>query len=308
VVGRFLQAGAALAVVFCVMTNASGAAAMGKAPPTSIGDQLAEYRRVLLAYFKAFNLLPIILPADQKPGDVFDMRQKGVLKARAAECFPGLAQPAAVRSALAYTFELDSTNSGLALGLPEIGSINLGGDFDRTVTVSYTDVTVATVSQEALSAAVSASCKDVVAIVKQSETPLGTGTPPPLLAVVGTVVSAKREVFIGTGKSLNLTASVDKLGQLLEATGIGASLRIVGLDPNMSVALGFGGKQGVLIQSDQELPVAFMPAFIPEVIFSNLQGAEGRPSPQSLRWQSFDPNSTQSTKLLGSLIDAAVAN
>jgi hypothetical protein len=307
VVGCFLRAGIALALIFCAMATESPAAAMGKVPPTSIGDQLAEYRRVLLAYFKAFNLLPIILPADQKPGDVFDMRQKGVLKARANECFPGLTQPAAVRSALAYTFDLDSTKSGLALGLPEIGSINLGGDFDRTVTVSYTDVKVSTVSQEALSASVSESCKDVVAIVKQSETPIDSATPPPLLAIVGTVVTAKREVFIGTDKSLNLTASVDKLSQLLEATGIGASLRILGLDPSMSVALGFGGKKGVLIQSDQELPVAFMPAFIPEVIFSNLQGAEGHPSPQSLRWQSFDPNSKQSTKLLGSLIDAAAA-
>ena len=119
-----------LALLMCTSIN-SPAAAMGKLPSEAIADQLAEYRRVLLAYFKAFNLLPILLPAGQKPGDVFDMSQRGVLLSRADECFPGLVQPAAVPSALAYTFQLDSSKAGLALGLPQLGSVDLSGDFEK---------------------------------------------------------------------------------------------------------------------------------------------------------------------------------
>jgi hypothetical protein len=280
---------------------------MGKMPSQAIADQLAEYRRVLLAYFKAFNLLPILLPAGQKPGDVFDMSQRGVLLSRADECFPGLVQPAAVPSALAYTFQLDSSKAGLALGLPQLGSVDLSGDFEQTITVSYTDVKVVTVSERALSTSVSDSCKDVAAVVRRTELPLQPATQPTLLAVVGTLVTAKREIFIGAKGNFDAKASVDKVSTLLLAAGIGSSLKIIGLDPSMSVALGFGAKKGVLVQSDQELPVAFMPAFIPEILFTTVQGnGAAPPQPRALQWRSFDPAATESTQLLGTLIDAAI--
>lgn len=301
----YAWAGLVCLSLVCATPWNSPANAMGTVPSEAIGDQLGEYRRVLLAYFKAFNLLPIVLPAGQKPGDVFDMRQKGVLKSRADECFPGLVQPTPVPSALAYTFQLDSSKAGLALGLKQLGSLNLSGDFEQTVTVSYTDVKVVTVSQQALSATVSSACKDVAAVVMQTEVPIGQT--PPLLAVIGTLVTAKREVFIGTKQDFDVKASVDKLSTVLLSTGIGSALKVTGLDPSLSVALGFGGKKGVLVQSDQELPVAFMPAFIPEVLFSTVQGGSSeQPTPRSLQWRSFDPAATESKRLLESLVDAAI--
>jgi len=290
-----------------VVTVGSSAVAMGTMPSQVVADQLTEYRRVLLTYFKAFNLLPIVLPAGQKPGDVFDMKQVGVLKSRSEECFPTLVQPASVPSALAYTFQLDSAKAGLALGLQNIGSVNLSSDFEQTVTVSYTDVRVTAVSQQALSAALSDSCRDVAAVVRESDLPLQQSNQPALLAIVGTLVTAKREIFIGTKQSFDVKTSVDKLSSVFLASGIGSTLKVIGLDPSMSVALGFGAKRGVLVQSDQELPVAFMPAFIPKVLFSSIQGAPpDQAIPRALQWQKFDPSTAESTRLLGSLIDSAI--
>lgn len=61
---------------------------MGRNPDEVVGNQLSQYRRVLLTYFKAFNLLPIVLPADQVPGDVFDMGQKVCWYRRPTSAFP----------------------------------------------------------------------------------------------------------------------------------------------------------------------------------------------------------------------------
>lgn len=304
---RFVSLRLACGALLSVLAANSPTFAMGKVPPPdAVAQQLAEYRSVLVAYFKAFNLLPIVFPAGQKPGDVFDMRQKGVLKSTAEECFPGLVQPAPVSSALAYTFQLDSSKAGFALGLQALGSVDFSSDFEQAATVSFTDVKVVTVSQQSLSAAVSKSCKEVAAVVAQAEVPFQASAPaPPLLAVIGTLVTAKRQIFIGAKQNLDVKASVDKLSTVLATTGIGATLKVTGLDPSLSVALGFGGKRGVLVQSDQELPVAFMPAFIPEVLFSTVQGGSEPPKPRSLAWRSFDPAATDSTKILDALVDAA---
>lgn len=279
---------------------------MGRDPDQLVGDQLNQYRRVLLAYFKTFNLLPIVLPADQGPGDVFDMGQKGVLVSKSAECFPDLRQPEAVKSVLAYTFQLDTQKVGLALGVPKIASLELDGDFERTITVNYTDVKVRMVSQQALRSAASANCPDVLTIVRQKEVPFSPNSRPALLAVVGTIVTAKREIFIGVTTNVDMKAAADKLSALLAGTAAGITLKISGLDPSLSAVLGFGGKSGLLVRSDVELPVAFMPAFIPEVFFTSTQGDE-RPTPRALKWDDYNPVSEKDTKLLRSLIDGAAS-
>jgi hypothetical protein len=133
-------------LVLCTMGGQRPLYPMGKVSADAIRDQLNGYRNVLLSYFRAFNLLPILLPADQRPGDVFDMRQMGVLRARSTECFPGLTQPVAASSALTYTFQLDAGKLGLALGLERMLSINIDSDFERAAIVNYTDVKVRVVS------------------------------------------------------------------------------------------------------------------------------------------------------------------
>ncbi|MGV2074041.1 MULTISPECIES: hypothetical protein [Rhizobium/Agrobacterium group] len=281
-----------------------GGHAMGRNPDEVVGNQLSQYRRVLLTYFKAFNLLPIVLPADQVPGDVFDMGQKGVLVSKADECFPGLKQPEPVQSVLAYTFELDTQKAGLALGIPKIGSVDLGGDFEQTITVNYTDVKVRTVSQQSLRTTASDKCPDILAIARQKEVALTDGSKPALLAIVGTVVTAKREIFIGAKTSIDMKVAADKLSTLLTGTGAGMALKVSGLDPSLSAVLGFGGKSGLLVQSNMELPVAFMPAFIPEVLFASTQGDQ-KPTPRALKWDDYDPNAEQNKQLLRSLIDGA---
>lgn len=282
------------------------AGALGRHPQDVVNKQLMEYRSVLLAYFKPFNLLPIILPAGQQPGDVFNITEMGVLRSAAHECFPGLVEPAPVQSALAYTFSLDTTKAGLALGLPSLGSLNVGGDFEQTIKVSYSEVKVAAVSQQALKDAVSSSkCPDVASVVNKDQVQIDPASKVKLLAVVGTLVTAKREIFIGAKSNFDLKASVDQLAALLSATGLGAGLKIIGVDPSLSAALGFGGKSGLLVQSDYELPVAFMPAFIPEVIFANTQGVD-KQTPKAVQWQTFEATDPKTTKILDSFVDAAI--
>lgn len=103
---RLMKISGLCVFLFVGLAPTNDSDALGLHPSDVVADQLAEYKKVLLNYFKPFNLLPIILPAGQKPGYVFDIGQGGVLRATAEECFPGLVQPASVQSALAYTFEL----------------------------------------------------------------------------------------------------------------------------------------------------------------------------------------------------------
>ena len=111
----------AVALVFA----ADGALGLARQPSQVVESQLAEYRRVLLAYFRGFDLLPILLPGDDKPGDVFGLRQRGVFRATAGKCFPTLVQPAPVDSGLAYTFLIDPRKAGLAPGLGSVASLKL---------------------------------------------------------------------------------------------------------------------------------------------------------------------------------------
>lgn len=299
------------AAAMCAMVVDAGlsvrAFAMGRPPAEAVGAQLDEYRRVLLAYFRGQNLLPIVLAAGQKPGDVFDMRQWGVLRARSSECFPTLVQPEPVPSALAFTFNLDSSKANLALGLDKIASLGLGTGFDRTVVVRYTDAKVRIVSQEALRRSVSDACADVKAIVNQASIPIVSGERVPLLAIVGNLVTAKRQVFIGAQTSIDVKASADQLTTLLSTAGVGVALKAAGLEPSMSAALGFATKKGVLVTSDDEAPVAFLPAFLPETVFRAMQGP-GSPAQDvaDIQWKDVAADSEADRQKLGSLIDAAL--
>jgi len=288
------------------MVGEPPAFAMGKMPSDVIRDQLQEYKNTLLAYFRAFNLLPILLPADQQPGDVFDMRQMGILRARGRECFPGLAEPAPVSSALTYTFELDAGKLGLALGLERMLSLNVDSGFERATVVNYTDVKVSAVSQQALTLAVSEGCPDVQQVVTQSIVPVESSKAPPLLAIVGTLVAAKRQVFLAAKSNVDVKSAAERITAMLGGTGVGGVLRAVGVDPTISMTIGFSSKRGVIIQSDQLLPIAFAPAFLPDLLFSRAVGLNADPgAPIAMEWRAFDPHSVEDTARLRSLIDAA---
>ncbi|MEE7505169.1 hypothetical protein [Methylobacterium mesophilicum] len=293
----------------CAMACGIGASvrafAMARPPAEAVTAQMDEYRRVLLAYFKGQDLLPIVLAAGQKPGDVFDVRQWGVLRARSEECFPTLAQPEPVPSTLAFTFSVDSTKANLALGLDRIASLGLGAGFDQTVVVRYTDAKIRSVSQEALRRSVSDACPDVKAVVNQASIPIVADKPPPLLAVVGSLVTAKRQVFIGAQGSVDVKASADQLTTLLASTGVGAALKVAGLEPSASAALGFATKKGVLVTSDDEAAVAFLPAFLPETVFGAMHGSPAQGA-ADVRWKDVTADSEVDRQRLRSLVDAAL--
>jgi len=239
--------------------------------------QLKEYRAIMVAYFRVHGLLPILVSAGQRVGDVYDPDQQWALLSTAADCFPGLAEPAEIPTELVHTVDIRRGHVAAALGLGRILSIAGTGKRERTVKLSFTHATIRRVAQMALRKALCAECGYLLPLIEGKTQDYDGKASLPF--VVGTVLHAKRQIFVGADAGAEMKASAQQLGSLSSA------LRVLDLDPTLSAGLGYGGERGLLLQSEASLPVALAPAFLPKLIFDRTQGGVGIPDqPIAVKW------------------------
>lgn len=268
---------------------------------TLLGAAAARYRSEVIGYFKAHALLPVLVPAGQQIGDVYDP-EYWVLEERAGRCFPSLTRPAAEPSALPAFSLSTAADVGFALGLGRLLNLSASVDAGQKATVTFSDVRVATASKGELRRALSEECAHLRPIVDE------TAVPPAQIAVkavIGAIVYAKPLVFLDAETAAAAQAQTASLRNLIAAAFPAAALAVRGLDANASAGLGFGQRHGVLVETQSAIPVAFAPAFLPKPIFDQTRGGSDAVVLQGYRWQAFDAGSPEQKRLFERIVDAS---
>jgi hypothetical protein len=248
----------------------------------NVSDDLIAYKSVLVRYFRAVDLLPVFVPASQQIGDAYDAANKWAFLSSGSDCFPDLAKVEETASSLPDTIDIKQTQLSSAFGLPKFLSFGASASSSATVRLKFVDAKVRRVSQFALRQSLCPACEHLKPIVSGQTAGYQEGQPLPI--IVGTVLSAKREVFVGDieGAQAEVIAKA--------ALGAGAlPLEIVNLNPTMSAGLGYGSTSGCLLRSERRLPVAIAPAFFPQLIFDRLQsGSEAPDDVVAVEWHASD--------------------
>lgn len=263
-----------------------------------VGDrrlqQLAEHRRVLTEYFSSMNLVPVTVAADQQIGDVYDVKRGWAFVSAGQECFPGLGNVKEVDSSLPDTIDLAEAQISSALGLSRLFRLSGRGSNADTVKLRFTGVRIRRVSEHALRAGVCQTCEHLNPILAGTMEPYDERGPRYVL--VGTVVFARKEVFVG----LTGDASVAIDADVTDVLGA-ASVTAVELNAKMSAGFGFGSRRGCLLQSEKRLPVALGLAFYPEIVYDRVQGGgTGQEEPVAIQWFGAEKN-PPSQRLLADL-------
>ena len=266
-----------LAAVFCA----------GMAPRVSseaVEEHADHFKAALLGYFKSYYLLPIIIPAGQDTGDVYDP-EWWLLKDRRTTCFPRLAQPKYEKTDLPGVVNVSAEEAGLALGLGRMLKLDLSASAIHTTQIRFRELSVRQVSQGELKRNLSAACSYLRPIVDELRQEVGVAKP---YAIIGRVVRGKRDVFLGVSEKVDLNGAVNSIDKLLEGIGFKSRVKVRGLTASESAALGFERRQGIILQGDEVLPIAFTPAFIPDAILSSTQ-TRGEGDAAEVQWRAFEP-------------------
>jgi hypothetical protein len=247
-------------------------------------EDLRAYKSIVARYFHELDLLPILISANQRVGDVYDVANKWAFLSSGAECFPGLGEIPESKSNLPEAIEIKRTQVGAAVGLAKLLLLKGSLDHSTSVKLKFTDATVQRVSQMALRRALCPDCAHLRPIVEQMEKSDKSGVLP---IVVGTVLSARREVFVGSasGRRAEMSANLSQI-----VTGL--PLEVLNLDPSASAAMGYGDSWGCLLRSKARIPVALGPAFFPQVLYDTTQGS-GSTWVAGIMWRAVEGNAAR---------------
>jgi hypothetical protein len=264
----------------------------GRPPEDIVRLQIYEYQRTLLQYLRAYYLLPIVVPVDQQPGDVYDPKY-WLLKSRRMECFPGLTEPEFTKTNLPGLVDVGAGNLGLALGLGNIVSTSASGKMSDKIQILFRDLEVAEVSQTALAVTLDPACDYLKPIVNEREADLSVRKP---YIVIGRIVRGKRDIFVGVREGAEANAVAQDIAASLGTIAANPAIKVLAADAKVSVSVGFEGRRGVIVQSEQIQPIAFAPAFIPDLIYDQTRGGPNANNPPvALKWNAFingDPTSS----------------
>jgi hypothetical protein len=240
----------------------------------------------LAAAFRPLRLVPILVPEDQRPGDVYQLLT-WTLKSRRDECFSNLPSDGPSLSRLLDSTSIKDISGSLALGITKWISAGTNAALKDVVVLKFFDEQSYVLSQKALGLHLLASCPELAPIINESWIPVSTPADlrdkAPLLAILGRVIYAKRRIFVGVTSSADLSATVTSIGSLLSSN---KALSVVPLDASASAKLGVGNERGVVIEDTSVLPVAFSPAFLPDIILSTDLGGEAKPT--AVVWKPVD--------------------
>ena len=238
------------------------------ADAASLSGALKDFRANLFDYFRnqPDPILPIFLPAGEKPGDVYRDVFGGYF-ARQAECFnnpqvyvePSRFQEAVESSAgnLSGNLQAQFTEAAKAAG-------DAGVKMTDSITIRFSDVSAQVASDVALTTAFRGSQRACAAIGKLMTKPGSSNS----ALVLGQVFMAKQ--------TIETTATVDVSGQLGGAVQLdevkkklgvfGQGLEAIGLslDARGSTEIDGGrtAKTRIALTDAQVLPIGYRPAFL----------------------------------------------
>ena len=226
-------------------------------------------------------------------GDVYDPKY-WILKSRSSECFPGLSDGTFSKTELAGLIDLESGDLGFALGLGKVVDAKAAAQAKGTLQLQFRDLEIAQVSQAELARQLSSQCDFLKPIVEEREADLSLRKP---YVVIGRIVRGKRDIFVGLQDNADASVAARDVATALGGFTSGSAAKVLAADPSLSASLGFGARKGVIVQDGNVVPIAFTPAFLPQVIFDQTKGpTTGEAKPVALKWDAFnasDPGQIQ---------------
>jgi hypothetical protein len=221
-------------------------------PAGNVKVQLDAVERALIEAFKQQFLMPIVLAADQTPGDVMDW-SSWTLDERSMQCFPTLQLPPPKPTTLPAVTTLESLNGGLSLGLNR--TFRVDGRDARTfrLSIQFEDAQIVLATKGDLRRALSDQCAHLEPVV--TEKPWMQTAPPPL--IIGRVVSARKRVVLVVDNDSDL-----EIAARVATSAAAGKTKVTRADSQALLAFGLAGHGGVVLESNERLPVAFAPAFL----------------------------------------------
>jgi hypothetical protein len=253
------------------------------------------FNKVLVDFFSPYFLLPVTVPAGQSVGDVYEYRT-WVLTERASTCFPALPASRTGASSLPALTRVAAQHAGLALGAGPLLDLDVRLGAESTVEIRFLDVTFAEVARGELRRALDPACEHLRPVVEERQELSPSRAP----VIIGRVLSGRKQVFIGLQDQARLSAQADALRAALAASGggIGAAVAPMPLEVRVAAEGEFGRRQGLVVETQQAVPIAFQPAFItesyaqvPQARATRSEGGDtmGPPLPPAA-WQGFEPD------------------
>lgn len=257
-----------------------------------VTQSLDAQRAALFTYFKSFGMLPILIPEGQMVGDVYDL-QSGSLKDQASRCFPGLEIGEFEATTLPTVLQTDKASAAALFNLPAFASGSGSARYENVVSIRYIDARVKKVSLSSLRSALSSECAYLRPLMN------GTLVDPDgleeLPLIISRVIYGKPEFFIGL-----------KDGMDFEGEASLADFSLEQADTTAQVTFKRQGDRGLILSSNDVLPVAFTPAFLPTPIFDEIRGSDEQPDPTLVgyEWKDFE-NSVFDPDVFGALLSTS---
>ena len=215
---------------------------------------LREARRAISVYFKDSGLMPVVLSASISPGDVLSWDSWMVDEA-ASHCFPNLQIEPPAHIELPQVSFRGSMKASFLVALGEFLNLRAGGDREFTVHINYTDAKLTEVTRGNLRRTLSEECERLEPVLREEPWSNEKNGVPPL--IVGKVVTAKQSVFIVASAKISAEIASD-IAKL-----VGHATRVINVaDPKLSAEFGVNAQAGIIVESQLELPVAVVPAFL----------------------------------------------
>jgi len=260
-------------------------------PWTSTADSAAD--TYIKQYLKTVGLLPIVMPLQQRPGDVFTSDNVAVMYSRADQCFSNAKPILVPGNNVLPAKEVESTTGvEVAAGLPSLAEAKIFWTDIASVRIVYSDVETYSSNTADLRAGfkgANPTCAPLTDAVFERVGAVPKGGR--LYIVVGTVVRARKNVDIvmKSNKSINLSAM--DLRALLQKIVSRSGLRLDAFDVQVRVDGGRSVVEKISYRTESPVEVAFAPAFIPSLIREGFAGPS-KPVEQQriegLQWSAAD--------------------
>ena len=269
------------------------ASAMGP-NPKQLQSDVQNSIDVQARYWAPYGWIPIALPLGQKIGDVIDMSTRHRV-ASLSTCFGRQTVPTRNADSSLPSVDLQGDPGfKVALGAPQIGNLDIEGNFSKEIKLSLTEASGETVD-EGLGTAGSgtlraaydeAKCPQIKDLVMgQPAAGAAAANVKPVQGpvafkyfVIGGIITAKRQITLTAKNGVNVKVAADGLAAKLVSAIGNASFDVKPVS----------GTKTVTLTETKALPVAAQPAFLPYADYSGGALARHRvywlpPKPQDLK-------------------------
>jgi hypothetical protein len=259
---------------------------VGLSPTSSTAGSLSESMRPLIQYFDDLKLVPVIVPRDQKVGDVYDLNTLQFIHNQ-KDCFPNL-QTKTTPSSLPSLTDVSKESAFISMDIPIVMGTKLSASVAEKATISFSNVFVTYATQDQLHDAFNKqACADLEPTL-DGQAKRWFSSDPQFL-VIG-------EIYVGT-----------RIAQLQLEQGVDADVSSAFASGGVPIQVSLGSKADardqITLQSTRPFPIAVRPAFVPRFVHGQTMGpnSSSNDSQEYVRWDPFDASLPTHAELISKI-------